>query len=206
MAMQSRASPLSDADLAFDIPAQSLSRSLQDFSAATGIEILVDGRHTANARAPALKGKMPLRPALLHLLGRTNLTPEELPSGAVLLSIVQRPSMRLPGDDQPYFADIQQAFQTALCRNGLTSPGRYRLAVKFWVGPSGDVVRAARLDTTGDDVLDSALDAVILHISIGKAPPTNLAQPIALVVSPGDTDAASVCAAVVAPPSSSAIQ
>ncbi len=205
-AMPATAGSLSNIGVAFDIPAQSLSRSLQDFSAATGIEVLVDGRHTANVRAPALKGTMAARPALVVLLGHTNLAPEELSSGTVVLNIVQPPSMRVPGDEQPYFADIQTAFQTALCRNGLTSQGRYRLAVKFWVAPSGDVVRAARLDTTGDDRLDRALDAVISHVQIGKAPPLHLAQPIALVISPGDTRAGRDCASDVAPASLPAIQ
>lgn len=186
--------------IAFDIPAQPLSKSLQDFSAASGAEILGDARQTTNARAPAVRGTMSPRSALFLLLEQANLAPEQLASGAFLLSVVQPPAIRLPGDQQPYFAEIQRAFQNALCAEEMTARGRYRLALKFWIGPSGNVVRPVRLDTTGNDALDGSIDAVVSRIQIGKAPPADFGQPVALVISSGASNQAAVCATDSTPP------
>lgn len=184
----------SEASFRFDLPAQPLSKSLQDFSDITGIEVLVDAQYTLGTHAPALQGSMVPRSALIVLLKESNLAPDKVAAGAVVLNMVKPATTPWQGDDQPYLTEVQRAFLAALCKDQLTSPGHYRLALKFWVAPSGDVVRARRLDTTGDDARDQALDSAISRIRIAKAPPADFRQPVALVISPGEASGESGCA------------
>lgn len=176
----------------FDIPSQPLAKALYAFSAATGIEVLVDARQAAGHRVPDLKGSLPPHEALSILLAGSNLAARELGRGTVILSAMS-PAPASVLEDLRYFADVQRAVETALCADQRTLPGRYRLAIKLWVGPSGEVTRAKLLDTTGDRARDEAFDAVISRINVGKSPPPLLALPIALIVSPSDTGATTSC-------------
>ncbi|HEY8334804.1 MAG TPA: secretin and TonB N-terminal domain-containing protein [Tardiphaga sp.] len=180
--------------LSFDIPSQPLARALYAFSATTGIEVMVDARQAAGRRSPEVKGSFPPREALSVLLSGSDLVAREFVPGTVTLAATS-PAAAPTLESQRYFADVQRAVQNALCADARTSPGHYRLALKLWVGPSGEVTRAKRLDSTGDRTLDDALDAMIPRISVGKALPSHFAQPIALIVSPSDTGTITGCSA-----------
>jgi hypothetical protein len=180
--------------LSFDIPSQPLAKALYAFSATTGIEVMVDARQAAGRHAPEVKGSLPPREALSVLLSGSNLVAREFGPGTVTLTAMS-PAAAPMLENQRYFADVQRAVENALCADARTSPGHYRFALKLWVGPSGEVTRAKRLDTTGDRTLDDALDAMIPRISIGKSPPSHFAQPIALIVSPNDTGTITGCSA-----------
>lgn len=180
--------------LSFDIPSQPLAKALYAFSAATGIEVMVDARLAAGHRAPEVKGSLPSREALSVLLAGSNLVAREFGPGTVTLAAMS-PAAAPTLENQRYFADVQRAVENALCADARTLPGRYRLALKLWVGPSGEVTWAKRLDTTGDRTLDDALDAMIPKISVGKSPPSHFAQPIALIVAPSDTGTITGCSA-----------
>jgi hypothetical protein len=174
--------------IGFDIPVQPLSKALYAFSAATGIEILVDARYAAGRQSTAVKGLMAPRDALEILLAGSDLIAQEFGPGTVTLKTATLASSgRLPGaassGDLPYFADIQRAVQRALCNDARTSPGHYRLALKLWIGRLGTVLRSQRLDTTGDQNLDAALDTAVQAIRIGRPAPPDLPQPVTLVVS-----------------------
>jgi hypothetical protein len=184
--------------VSFDIPSQPLAKALYAFSAATGIEVLVDARQVAGHRAPDLKGSLPPHEALSILLAGSNLAARELGQETVMLAAMS-PAPAAALEDQRYFADVQRAVEHALCADERTLPGRYRLALKLWIGPSGEVTRAKRLDTTGDRARDEAVDAAISRISVGKSPPPLLAQPIALIVWPSYTGAITGCSAGVLP-------
>jgi hypothetical protein len=169
----------------FDIPAQPLSKALYTFSAATGIEVLVDARQAAGRRSADIKGLMTPRDALAMLLMGSELVTQEFGPNTVTLKTKATALSGMPPDvDTSYFADIQRAVQQALCSDARTAPGRYRLALKLWIGQSGTVLRSKRLDTTGDDNLDGVLDVATQAIRIGRPPPRDLPQPVTLVVSP----------------------
>ena len=177
-----------DGPVNFDIPAQPLSKALYAFSAATGIEVLVDARQAAGRRSVDIRGLMTPRDALGVLLIGSKLVAQEFGPNTVTLkptaTAASGRSSGMPGDgDIPYFADIQRAVQQALCGDSRTAPGRYRLALKLWIGPSGAVLRSKRLDSTGDDNLDEVLDAATQAIRIGRPPPPDLPQPVTLVIS-----------------------
>lgn len=183
-----------DGRASFDIPAQSLARALYDFSTTTGIEILVDARHAAGRQSPGVKGSMTPRDALKTLLAGSNLIAQDFSPGTVTLSVPTMSAVRVrPESDLPYFADIQRAVQQVMCSDARTLPGRYRLALKLWIGGSGEVLRSKRLDTTGDDGLDAVLDAAIQKIRIGRPPPPDLPQPVALVILPRPTSGSGEC-------------
>jgi hypothetical protein len=186
-----------DGRASFDIPAQPLAKALYAFSATTGIEILVDARHAAGRYSPGVTGSMMPRDALKMLLAGSNLIAQDFGSGTVTLSAPTASAARASGapldGDLPYFADIQRAVQQTLCSDARTSPGRYRLALKLWIDRSGGVLRSKRLDTTGDDNLDAVLDTAIGKMRIGRPPPSDLPQPVALVVSPRQTSGSSDC-------------
>ncbi|HXH45591.1 MAG TPA: TonB C-terminal domain-containing protein [Bradyrhizobium sp.] len=173
---------------AFDIPPQSLSAALNSFSAATGIEILVDARQAVAHRSSGVVGVMAPQDALEILLIGSGLVARRFDAGTVLLlPSSARGTARSPTSSQDvkqfYFGHVQRAIHKTLCANAETAPGHYRLAVKLWVGQSGRVLRVRRLDTTGDEKRDAALDAAIQGVIIAP-PPDDLPQPITLVVAP----------------------
>ncbi len=188
---------VAEPSVSLDIPAQPLAKALFAFSAATGVEVLVDARHAAGRRSSPVRGVLPPREALAVLLTGSNLTAREFAPGTITLSA---PASTAPSPIvEPYFAEIQRAVQQALCNDTLTSPGRYRLALKLWIGPGGEVVQSKRLDTTGNPDLDRALDASVPGIRIGSPPPADLPQPVALIVSPSYTHDISHCTTGPAP-------
>lgn len=167
----------------FDIPSQPLAKALHAFSATTGVEVMVDARQAAGRHAPEVRGSMPPHEALAMLLAGSTLVAHAFGPSTVTLATIS-PAAAPTIDDQRYFADVQHAIEQALCADIRTSPGHYRLALKLWVGPSGHVTRAKRLDSTGDRSRDDVLDDMLPRISVGKPPPPHFVQPIALVVSP----------------------
>lgn len=179
--------------IAFNIPAQPLSGALYSFSAASGVEVLVDARNAAGRRSSTVTGTMPPHQALQVLLAGSHLVAKEFAPGTVTLSVPE--AANAPGARfYPYFAEIQRAVEQTLCHDSRTLPGAYRVALKLWIGPSGEVVRSKRLDTTGDSDRDAALDAVVSSVRVGSPPPAELPQPVALIVSPGYTPENSNCA------------
>ncbi|MGO4717337.1 energy transducer TonB [Bradyrhizobium sp. 2TAF24] len=187
-AAQALVSSAVPAPIRFDLPAQPLAKALQAFSAATNIEVLVDARHAAGRRSSDVQGAMMPREALALLLAGSGLVAQPFTADEAAFKIVAppvpAPVAGLPPGATRYFRDIQRAVELALCRDGRTAPGRYRLALKLWIGQSGVVLRSQRLDTTGDDALDGALDEVTRALPIGRSPPADLPQPVVLVISP----------------------
>jgi hypothetical protein len=176
-----------------DIRSQPLSRALHAFSVATGIEVMVDARHVAGREAPEVRGSMPPLVAVSMLLAGSNLVVHQFAPGTLAIDEPLAANAASP-EDQQYYADIQRAVERALCSDPRTLPGRYRLALKIWVGRTGEVIRSKRLDTTGDRSRDYLLDAMIPALSIAKAPPQRFPQTIALVVSPSAAGSAEACA------------
>lgn len=177
--------------IAFEIKPQPLSKALDDFSAVTGIEVLVDARNAEGLSSDGVRGVMTPSQALAILLHGSSLVVEEFMPGTVTLMKQAGPSRGgTPTErvaslaDQPYFALIQRAVLLALCRDDSTIPGGYRLALSIELDPSGAAVHAKRLDTTGDADRDRILDAILSGLVIGEPPPPRLPQPVAVVVHP----------------------
>ncbi len=178
-----------DQPIGFDIAAQPLPKALYAFSAVTGIEVLVDAREAAGRVSAGVKGVLAPRDALEILLVGSSLVAQEFgPDTVTVRAGAPRPLApalaQSQGSQSPYFADIQRAVQLALCSDVRTAPGSYRAALRLWVGRFGTILQSKRLDTTGDDAVDAAIDTALRGVSIGRPPPGDLVQPIALVISP----------------------
>jgi hypothetical protein len=179
-----------DGLVAFAIPPQPLPQALDAFSAATGIEVLVDARNAEGRLSIGVTGVMTPREALSILLTGAPLIVQEFSPGTVTLmkggegtSPRSEPALTAAAEP-PYYVTIQRALFRALCRNQATPPGSYRLALKLRIGPSGTVSRWKLLGTTGDAQRDKALGAVLSGLDIGEPPPADLAQPVAVLILP----------------------
>jgi hypothetical protein len=180
--------------VAFAIPAEGLPQALDAFSAATGIEVLVDARNAEGRQSPGVRGVMTPRAALSILLSGAPLVAQEFSPGTVTLMTAgegpraQPEAGAAPASDPAYFALIQRAVFRALCGDAATAPGSYRLALKLRIDPSGIVSRGTLLGTTGDVDRDWALGTILPGLDIGAPPPADLAQPVAVLVLPRTPD------------------
>jgi hypothetical protein len=178
--------------LAFDIPAQPLASALDTYSSITGKEVFYDGSVEGGRWSVAVRGAFTSDEALSLLLSGTNLL--ALPSGSSGYTLVLAPeegarvaAVSRIAVDQPYahyFAVIQGGVRDALCRNGETRPGSYRLLLKFWIGPSGDLERLTLKGTTGDAGRDASLSATLRAVTLAEAPPASMPQPITMAIFP----------------------
>jgi hypothetical protein len=173
--------------LVFDIPAQPLAAALYAYSTAAAVEVVADGALVSGRRSAALKGAFTPEDALRDLLVGTGLTLRRTGANAFVLAPM---AAAAPADplSPPDFADystlIQTAMKQALCRIAATQPGGYRTAAQLWIAPSGAVVKAALLSSTGNHDRDAMLAAVLRGLTIGEPPPRGLPQPVTLVILP----------------------
>jgi len=167
----------------FDIPAKPLSIALGDYSAATGIAVLVDGNMTTGRMSAAIKGVLSPQAALQALLETTGLTARYVTSTA--FTLVPTPPER--GADparERYFAAIQAAVVRALCKRPDTRPGQYRSVVRLWIDRFGKVQRSEMFGSTGEPERDAAIEQLLANLDIQEPPTLNLPQPVTVVLLP----------------------
>jgi TonB family protein len=174
--------------IAFDLPAQPLTSALEAYSAVSGADVIYNGNLARGLRSSSVKGRFTLESALEELLVGTGLSPRYMAADAFML-IPSTPDPGLtntapPGAVGTYYGRIQAGLRQAFCANSRTHPGDYRVAVSFWIGPSGSVSRVELLGSTGDSKLDATIDQTVHRMSVGAPPPHGFAQPITLVVAP----------------------
>jgi hypothetical protein len=175
----------------FDIAPQPLAQALDIYARSTGMAALVDQENVAGRRSARVKGLLTPDQALRILLAGTDLsvryangdafTLEPTSGTAVEEAATSARGVGLGGGYQTYFADLQDAVTQVLCRRPETQPGRYRLGLQLWIGPSGAVLASHLLDSTGDDQRD-AIISDLLGAATLAAPPAELAQPVTLVL------------------------
>jgi hypothetical protein len=173
----------------FDIPSKSLPAALGDYSAVTGIGVLVDGRTMAGRLSAPIKGTFSSSDALEALLAKSGLSPRFVSRTAFTL-IPASPESRTGSDiaRAAYFAAVQTAVVRALCERAETRPGRYRSAVQLWIDQSGFVQRLELLGSSGKPARDVAISEVLGHLTIDALPTFSLPQPITVALSPHDSD------------------
>jgi hypothetical protein len=194
--------------IVFDIPAQPLAAALNAYGAATHIPIFVDTELTAGHRSAALKGVFAPEAGLQSLLAGTGLTARPIEDEGFTLVRLHSAGMasgRVSGVNGPipqrvlqfggYSAAVQDALRAAVCQLAETRPGSYRSLVRLWIGASGSVVRAALLTSTGDASRDALLSGALQKLAIGVPPPSDLPQPVTLLLAPSAELAESYCPA-----------
>ncbi|NVO17719.1 MAG: secretin and TonB N-terminal domain-containing protein [Rhodoplanes sp.] len=185
-----RATPAAASELiAFDIPAQALASAIERYSVLTGWQVIYDASLAGGRRSAPLEGAFPPAAALRVLLAGTGLAPEYVSDDGVML--VALPTVAAPATAPPvppphlrdYYGRIQAGLARVFCADDLIRSGRYRIALGFWIGPSGSVVRAASLGSTGQAEVDAAFDRGVRRLEVG-APPADFEQPVVVLVTP----------------------
>lgn len=185
--------------LSFEIAAQPLPSALDAYGAATGLQILYDSRLAVGRRSGGVKGRLAPAAALKILLDGTGLT--ALYAGADAFAVVPV-SPGAPTDAGRgavgyghYFGILQAGIADAFCRHPATIPGRYRIALKFWIGPAGEILRPELLGSTNDPGRDSAIAETLRHITIDQPPPVGMPQPVTMIIAPRPPEKTGDCTA-----------
>lgn len=178
--------------LEFQLPAQDLSNALERFSETSGMAILVDRELTRGRRSASVIGRLAPREALARLLTGTGLMAQHSEGRAFTVlpaRVSNAPAGRNHGgttrwEQGSFAAALQGALGKALCRSPLTRPGAYRAALQLWIGPVGVVEHSRLLGPTGDLQRDAALVESLRGLTIDRAPPSSLPQPVTVLVVP----------------------
>ena len=176
--------------IAFDIAAQPLQSALDAYGAATGLEVLYDSRLAAGRRSGGVAGALTPATALQTLLQGTGL--RALYAGANAFAVVPAPPVAVPPLNaagnaaayRQYFGVIQANIADAFCRQAETVPGAYRLALRFWIGPTGAILRPELLGSTDNAERDAAIAEALRQVTLSPPPPIGMPQPITMVVAP----------------------
>jgi hypothetical protein len=184
----------------FDVSAQPLQSALDAYSAATGLEVLYDSGLASERRSGGVKGTLTPAAALKALLEGTGLT--ALYAGSNAFAVIPAPaSVPTPNMAQgaigyeQYFGLIQASIAEAFCKDAETIPGHYRIALKFWIGPAGEILRPELLSSTHDLARDSAISSNLKHVTIGRMPPVGMPQPITMIIAPRPPEKTGDCVA-----------
>jgi hypothetical protein len=194
------------APISFDIAPQSLEAALDAFSSISNVQVLYETSLTSQRRSPGVHGLLTPGAALDALLAGTGLAAWHTTMDSY--SLLSRQDAVLPNRSdsasQPmeiarygdFLGGLQADFLNALCRSPETRPGRYRIALSFRIGPSGNIEQTTLVDSTGDPERDARIMASVEGLSVTRAPPPKLAQPITMVIAQRAPDATGDCTSV----------
>jgi hypothetical protein len=186
----------------FDIPAQPLVSALDAYSTLTGRELFYDGALVQGRRSAAVNGALTPDVALRLLLRGTDFAwratgPHSFTIAPARRAISLAPppaAAHAPGDYEPFFAALQLDLRQAFCRNPETWPARYQLLIRFWIAPSGVVLRSDLLGSTGSRERDRAFAAVLQRLRLAVPLPADMPQPVTMIVFPRSRQEAGECA------------
>jgi len=176
------------APVAFNIPAQPLSRALIAYSAATGLEIFYKAALAEGQWSTGVVGSLSPAEALQELLKGTGYSAKSTGAGAFTIlpaaseTAIEADTRRR--EYEPYFAIIQARIADALCRNASATVVASEVVVRTWFTPLGFMVRAEVLQDDGGPATDQSLAAAIRGVSIGQSLPAGMPQPINMVIFP----------------------
>lgn len=189
---------------AFDIVPQPLEAALDVFSSTSNVQVLYEtsltsGRHSAN-----VQGVFTPEAALKAMLAGSGLIAWHTTQDS--FSLVPRQNVASLGDNAPgrsppeiaryghFLGVVQAGLLDALCRNAQTRPGQYKVAIRFTVGSSGEVLLTSLVSSTGDRKRDAQIVAAVERLTVSEAPPSQLPQPITMVIAPRPPDLTGDCA------------
>ncbi|MCA6111730.1 secretin and TonB N-terminal domain-containing protein [Bradyrhizobium cenepequi] len=179
--------PADNAELVFDIPAQSLETALEAFGERSRMQVLYETTLTTGRRSSAVKGMFTREAALQQLLAGTGLELSYTGERAFTLTPIRttaRSNLIVANYDR-FLGTVQAAVLSALCQNPETKPGAFRLAMQFWVATSGRIENPHLLSSTGANRRDAIIIDVVQRLAFGQAPPSGMPQPITIVLRAG---------------------
>lgn len=176
-------------DIVFKILAQPLERALEIYARSSGREILYDSALANGRRSSLVDGIYTPEVGLQILLAGTGLVADFKDSG---FFVVEPPpaktstvaAAKRPDDNTRYYGRLQTSLKVAFCANRVL-PDDQRVAARLWIDPYGGILQAKTLTYNGSEV-DSRVEEVLRGLRIGSAPPAGFAQPITIVIMPGD--------------------
>lgn len=175
----------------FDLPAQPLVSALEGYSVASGWQVIYDASLANERRSTPVTGEFTPVAALRTLLAGTGLMVKYMAADGVMLvpDPAARNARREMADDAQspfggYYGRLQEGLKQALCAAPQLRSGAYRIAIGFWIGPSGSVTRAALLGSTGRADVDASFQHAVQMAAFGGPPPIGFAQPVVLLVTP----------------------
>jgi hypothetical protein len=183
----------------FYIPSRPLADALVDFSAATGLEVFYDGALAIGHLSTSISGKLTPTEALRRLLDGTGyvaLAADDPDTFTILQATpTARPTAAADNAQlrpyEHYFATLQTSVSEALCHNEDQSRGQ--VIVSFWLASSGEILRAVVLDAGTDSTARDAIAENLRGLSVGKALPPGLPQPITMVIFPPTATDSKAC-------------
>lgn len=186
----------------FDIPAQPLVSALDAYSTLTGRELFYDGALVQGHRSAAVTGALTPDVALRILLRGTDFAWRATGPHSFTIAPARRAASLVPppaaahaaGDYGPFFAALQLGLRQAFCRSPETWPARYQLLIRFWIAPSGAVIRSELLGSTGSRERDRAFSAALQRLRLAAPLPGDMPQPVTMIVFPRSRQEAGECA------------
>jgi hypothetical protein len=194
MAMTHQA--IAHALIRFDMPEQPLETALVTFGGLTGYSVLVASNLAAGRKAAAVYGEFEAREALQKLLVNTGLVARYSGSNAFTLALDNDTVTATQGNPDKAVANrvslgkgsyamiLQSSLTRILCQAQPDAFGRYRVAFQMWINSDGLVTDTRLLESTGLKERDALLQKALRHSAMDAAPPTNLAQPISILLMP----------------------
>ena len=192
----------------FRIAAQPLSTALEQFAATSHIQIFYDRPAGGDPASPGVNGRFTNARALEILLQGTGLAahfngpgdvvlgplgvPEESlgaqappPIGVPMLSLdtLHVPSQAPAADylaKEFYVQLIRSTVQQALLNDRRTSSGQYRVTLKLWISPTGQIRNPMMAQGTGSADQDAAILLVLADVRLSAPMPAGLQQPVLL--------------------------
>jgi TonB family protein len=190
-------------DIDFDIPAQALAAALDRFSERSGHSALFSSTLTAGRMSSPVLGRYTPKIALQLLLAGSGLDVEEISTAQVTTFVLKpaaRPADAIPTPDPAatlagldnYDGLIQAKVWEGICADRRTASGSYRSLLRFQVDAAGRIERARLLGSSGDRRRDRLLLTILQSVQVGRPPPPDMAQPVTMLILPGQ-DGGPVC-------------
>jgi hypothetical protein len=193
----------------FDIPSQPLTAALEAYSTTSGVQVLYDSRLARNRRSDQVVGVYTPEAALKILIAGTDLVVRYTKLNDIVLvlapkedkgparapvderTVLSLDTLRVeeeegrgaaPFDYRAYVGVVQADIQAALRRNAETRSGNYSIGVRLWLDPAGNIRRSNIFRSSGNQQRDVAISRVLQDVTISKAPPTNMPQPVTILI------------------------
>jgi hypothetical protein len=177
--------------IAFNIPSQPLGTALEAYARISSREVLYDGALALGRRSSLVDGVYAPEVALQILLAGTGLWADFKDADFFIVgsASAEKPDHASAGrgsaEHARYYGRLQASLRTAFC-GGRVLPDGNRVAARLWVGQWGQVLQVKELGSTGSGELDQQVETVLRGLRLGGPPPVDLAQPITIVIMPGD--------------------
>jgi len=183
--------------VSYDIPAQPLATALDAYALASGVQVLYETASVEGRRSSEIKGQFDPVIALQKILNGSGLAVRRTDVDAFIIIAVPayQSGTWVPAkaSDTRLMGAVQNRILDALCRDAITRPGDYRIALELWIGPNGIIQSSALIGSTGADFRDQALLTTLRGLPVGVTPPAQLPQPLVLAIVPRGPGGADDC-------------